>query len=369
MAQEPSEPATQTFAITGDGDRLALEGVLDIHTLSEAEAALKERKSGALDLAKLSGLDTPGALFLCGLREKKVELTGVRAEHKALLDLICGLEVKPLPKVPYVARWRQLVIQLGQGADETWRDAIAIVNFVGWSMSATGRALLRPHRLRFASISRQIADTGINALPIVGLLAIMIAIVLAYQAVIQLRPYGGEDLTIDLVTLSVLREMAALVTAIIVAGRSGSAFTAEIGVMKTREEIDALKVMGMDPMEILVVPRVIGLVITLPLLIFFADVMGLLGGMGVSQFLLHVSPLQYLDRVRQAADVSDLAVGLIKAPVFALVIAIIGCMHGLRVTGSAESVGRETTRSVVKSIFLVIVLDALFSIFFEKVGL
>ena len=368
MAQEPSEPATPTIAVTGDGDRLALEGVLDIHTLAAAESALKERKSAALDLAKLSGLDTPGALFLCGLREK-VELTGVRAEHKALLDLICALEVKPLPKVPHVPRWRQLVIQLGQGADETWRDTIAIVNFVGWSMSATVRALIRPHHLRLASISRQVADTGINALPIVGLLAIMIAIVIAYQAVIQLRPYGGEDLTINLVTVSVLREMAALVTAIIVAGRSGSAFTAEIGVMKTREEIDALKVMGLDPMEMLVVPRVIGLVITLPLLIFFADVMGLIGGMGVSQFLLHVSPLQYLDRVHQAADVSDLAVGLIKAPVFALVIAIIGCMHGLRVTGSAESVGRETTRSVVKSIFLVIVLDALFSIFFEKVGL
>jgi len=186
--------------------------------------------------------------------------------------------------------------------------------------------------------------------------------------VVQLRPYGGEDLTIDLVAVSVLREMGVLITAIMVAGRSGSAFTAELGVMKAREEIDALEVIGIDPMEVLVVPRLIGLMITLPLLTFFSDVMGLLGGAAISQVLLHVSPLQYLDRVHAAVDTSDLFVGLVKAPVFAFIIAIIGCMHGLRVHGSAESVGRETTRAVVKSIFLVIVLDALFSILFERLG-
>jgi phospholipid/cholesterol/gamma-HCH transport system permease protein len=186
---------------------------------------------------------------------------------------------------------------------------------------------------------------------------------------VQLRPYGGEDFTVNLVAVSMLREMGVLITAIMVAGRSGSAFAAEIGVMKTREEIDALKVMGMEPMELLVVPRLIGLVITLPLLTFFADVMGLLGGALSSQFLLQISLPQYLDRVHTGVDTKDLFVGLVKAPVFALIIAAIGCMHGLRVTGSAESVGRETTSAVVKSIFLVIVLDALFSILFEKLGL
>jgi phospholipid/cholesterol/gamma-HCH transport system permease protein len=219
------------------------------------------------------------------------------------------------------------------------------------------------------AISRQVAETGIDALPIIGLMAIMISIVIGYQAVAQLRPYGGEDLTVNLVAVSMLREMGVLITAIMVAGRSGSAFTAEIGVMKAREEIDALGVMGLDPMELLVVPRLIGLVITLPLLTFFADMMGLVGDAAIARVQLDISPLQSIDRIRQAVDGGDFFVGLIKAPIFAFFIAIIGCMHGLRVGGSAESVGRETTRAVVKSIFLVIVLDALFSILFEKLGL
>ena len=356
-------------AVRIDGERAVLEGVLDIRTVGEARDALGSHKVTSLDLDKLAGLDTPGALFLCGLREKGIELTGVRAEHQGLLELIGSLDAKPLPKRAAIPRWRELVIGLGKGADDVWRDTRDIVSFLGWTASATLKALFRPRYLRLASISRQIADTGINALPIVGLLAVMIAIVIAYQGVVQLRPYGGEDLTINLVAVSVLREMAVLITAIMVAGRSGSAFTAEIGVMKAREEVAALQVMGMDPMEMLVVPRLIGLVITLPLLTFVADVMGLLGGAAISYVLLDVSPLQYLDRVHKAVDTSDLLVGLIKAPFFAVVIAVVGCMHGLRVTGSAESVGRETTRAVVKAIFLVIVLDALFSIFFERVGL
>jgi phospholipid/cholesterol/gamma-HCH transport system permease protein len=217
--------------------------------------------------------------------------------------------------------------------------------------------------------ARQIAETGVDALPIVGLLAVMISVVIAYQGVAQLRAYGGEDLTIDLVAVSVLREMGVLITAIMVAGRSGAAFTAEIGVMKAREEIDALQVMGLAPMAMLVLPRLIGIVITLPLLTFYADIMGLAGGAVIGHTLLGTTPVQYLDHVRRAVDGSDLFVGLFKAPIFAFVIGVVGCMHGLRVTGSAESVGRETTRAVVKAIFLVIVLDALFSILFERLGL
>ena len=373
MPRAASESSAPTIAISGDGDRLALEGMLNIRTLAEAQNSLtqwrKQHKSRTLDLGKLSGLDTPGALFLCGLRDKGVELTDVRAEHKALLDLVGGLELKPLPKPKSVPRWRQLVIELGKGADEAWHDTLDVITFIGRAASAVGHALIHPGSLRLPSISRQIAETGINALPIIGLMAVMISIVIGYQGVAQLRPYGGEDFTINLVAVSVLREMGVLITAIMVAGRSGAAFTAEIGVMKAREEIDALNVMGMDPMELLVVPRLIALTITLPLLTFFSDVMGLVGGAIISQALLDVSPLQYVDRVRHAVDDSDLFVGLIKAPIFGFLIAVIGCMHGLRVRGSAESVGKETTRAVVKAIFIVIVLDALFSILFEKLGL
>jgi hypothetical protein len=228
-----------TVVVGGDGDRLTLAGALEISTLAEAGNSLrswsKHGTSRSLNLAKLDILDTPGALLLCGLRDKGVELTGGRA-----------------------ASW-------------------------------TGTAIFHPHSLRPASISRHIAETGIQALPIIGLMAVMIAVVIGYQGVAQLRPYGGEDLTINLVAVSVLREMGVLITAIMVAGRSGSAFTAEIGVMQTREEVDALKIMGIEPMQVLVVPRLIALVITLPLPVLFADIMGLIGGAAIAQFLLGVS--------------------------------------------------------------------------------
>jgi phospholipid/cholesterol/gamma-HCH transport system permease protein len=373
MRTASSESSPPTLAIAGNGSRLSLDGVLGLRTLDEAKLVLeqwrRQRKAHVLDVSKLSGLDTPGAMFLCELRDKRVELVGVQPEHAALLELIGGLARKPLAKPPRVPRWRQLVVQLGKGADEFWRDTINIITFVGRTVSALAYALRHPSSLRPASISRQIAETGINALPIVGLMAVMISVVIGYQSVAQLRPYGGEDFTINLVAVSVLREMGVLITAIMLAGRSGSAFTAEIGVMKAREEIDALHSMGLEPFDLLVIPRMIGLVIALPLLTFFADIMGLLGGAMISQSLLHVSLPQYFDRVRTAVSLSDLSVGLIKAPVFAFFIATVGCMHGLRVQGSAENVGRQTTRAVVKAIFLVIVFDALFSVLFEKVGL
>jgi phospholipid/cholesterol/gamma-HCH transport system permease protein len=371
--QASADPSPPTVVVSGDGDRLALAGALEIVTLAAAKDSLKKwSKKGpsrSLDVARLDSLDTTGALFLCDLRDNGVELTGIRADHRALLDLICGLDLKPLPKVESVPRWRQLVIQLGKGAHDIRHDALDVITFVGRAASWTVSALIHPSTLRPASISRHIAETGIHALPIIGLMAFMIAIVIGYQGVAQLRPYGGEDFTINLVAVSVLREMGVLITAIMVAGRSGSAFTAEIGVMQTREEVDALKVMGIEPMQVLVVPRVIALVITLPLLTIFADIMGLIGGAAIAQSLLDVPPAQYLTRLPRVIDGSDLFVGLFKAPIFAFFIAIIGCMHGLKVSGSAESVGRETTRAVVKAIFLVLVLDAFFSILFERLDI
>src|ERR1700682_3547672 len=326
--------ASPAVAITGKDDRWALTGELDIRTLTEGRRALaqwlKERKSRSLDLGELHGLDTPGALALCELRGKGVELTGIRDEHKALLDLVCNLDLKTLPESKSVPRWRQLVIELGRGANDAWHDAHDVTAFISRAVGALGHALIHPRYLGPPSISRHIEETGIHALPIVGLMAVMISVVIGYQGVAQLRPYGGEDFTINLVAVSMLREMGVLITAIMVAGRSGSAFAAEIGVMKTRDEVDALKVMGMDPMEMLVVPRLIALVITLPLLTFFSDVMGLFGGAMISRFLLDVSPLQYVDRVHHAVDANDLFVGLVKAPIFGFLIAVIGCMNRLR---------------------------------------
>jgi phospholipid/cholesterol/gamma-HCH transport system permease protein len=372
QAQAASLRSPPTIVVSGEGERHALSGSLVIGTLTAARNSLKSwsQRGGTctLDVAGITHLDTPGALFLSALRAQGVALTGVRPEHQTLFDLIDSLDLKPLPAMAPVPRWHQLVTALGKSAHDARHEALSLITFVGRVSSWTFHAVLHPTSLRPASISRHVRETGIQALPIIGLMAVMIAVVIGYQGVAQLRQYGGEDLTINLVAVSVLREMGVLITSIMVAGRSGSAFTAEIGVMETRAEVDALTVMGLEPMQMLVVPRVIALVLTLPALAFFADIMGLIGGAAIAQSLLHVSPAQYLTRLPQVVSLSDLLVGLFKAPIFAFFIAVIACMHGLRVSGTAESVGRETTRSVVKSIFLVLVLDAFFSILFEKLG-
>jgi len=361
------------LAIESDGARITLKGTLGARTLPELDDALTRRRATgewrALDLGALAGLDTSGALFLSKLRAAGTSLNGLSPEHRALVDLVTRLELQPLPKTVSAPRWRHLIVHTGRALDAARLDVYDMLVFVGLAVNAIGRALTSLRRLRPPSISRHIEETGIRALPIIGLMAMMIAVVIGYQSVAQLRPYGGEEFTVNLVAVSVLREMGVLITAIMVAGRSGSAFTAEIGVMRAREEIDALQVMGVEPMEVLVAPRLIALLVTLPLLTFFADVMGLVGGALSTKALLGLSVPEYFDRARHAADFRDLLVGLIKAPVFAFFIGVIGCMHGLRVRGSAESVGAETTRAVVKSIFLVIVLDALFSILFDKLGL
>jgi phospholipid/cholesterol/gamma-HCH transport system permease protein len=360
-----------TLVVGGADARLSLEGDLGLRTLGILRRALRRQgpKLTELDLAGLQRLDTPGAMLLCGLREQGLSLHGLSTQHADLLELVCALQPSELPPAPRMPRWREIVMDIGRGADEAARDVVELIRFLGHACSELVGVLLHPRReggLPLASVSRQIADTGLNALPIIGLMAVMIAIVIGYQSVAQLRPYGGEDFTINLVAVSVLREMGVLITAIMVAGRSGSAFAAELGVMKSRDELDALQVMGLSPMRLLVLPRLIGLTITLPLLTFFADVMGLVGGALIADVLLQVEPWQYLLRIHAAVDRSDLFVGLLKAPVFAVFIGLIGCMHGLRVHGSAESVGRETTRAVVKSIFVVIVVDALFSVLFQE---
>ncbi len=357
-----------------DGGRMALDGVLDVHTIDEVRKALADwlkqrKKAQVLDLGKLGGLDTSGALFLCELRDQKVEFSGVSDEHEQLLDLVCALDRKPMVKPREMPRWRELIIQIGKAADDAVRDSYDVIVFVARAVNALLYAFMHPSLLRTASISAQVSETGIKALPIVGLMAFMISIVIGYQGLVQLRPYGGDDFMINLVGVSMLREMGVLITSVMVAGRSGSAFAAEIGVMKAREEIDALEVMGLGTMQLLVVPRLIAIMITLPLLTFFADLWGLVGGAIVSQVQLNIAPLSYIDRVRLAVDTNDLFVGLVKAPIFAFFIGTVGCMHGLRVRGSAESVGQETTRAVVKAIFLVIIFDALFSVLFERLGL
>jgi phospholipid/cholesterol/gamma-HCH transport system permease protein len=223
--------------------------------------------------------------------------------------------------------------------------------------------------LRVAALVHQVEETGINALPIVGLLAFLIGIVLAYQGADQLKRFGAEIFTINLLGVGLLREIAGLITAIIIAGRSGSAFTAQIGTMRVNEELDAMQTIGINTVDTLVLPRILGLAIALPFLTFYADIMGMIGGAVMCYFDLHITLPVFLRQLQDAISLNTFLVGIIKAPVFALIIGLVGCYEGLQVERNAASVGRLTTRSVVESVFLVIVLDAAFSIIFSVIGI
>ena len=258
---------------------------------------------------------------------------------------------------------------LGRKAVGGWRLIESLLAFLGRVSYAAGRALLSLRRWRPTSITRHVYDTGITAIPIVALIAFLIAVILAYMGAQQLRKFGADIFVVDLVTVGVLRELGVLLTAIIVAGRSGSAFAAEIGAMRLNEEVDALQAIGVDPIEVLVLPRVIGLVIALPLLTVIADGIGLVGGGLLCHTLLGMPLAQYVNRANESIASTTFWVGIVKAPVFALLIALSGTWCGLRVRGSSRDLGRLTTLAVVQAIFFVILADALFAVLFMEMDI
>jgi phospholipid/cholesterol/gamma-HCH transport system permease protein len=315
--------------------------------------------------AQIDHLDTAGAFVLKRLSDN---IQGLEPWQQSLIDLIKKSKQKFPEKEPKPVLVKRFFIHVGKNTIDAWQSLLDLLSFIGETTVHIGDVIRHPSRLRTTSIQRHIQETGIAAIPIVSLIAFLISIVLAYQGAGQLKRFGAEIFTINMVAVSVMREMGVLLTAIMIAGRSGSAFTAEIGVMKVNEEVDAMRIIGISPFDVLVLPRLFALMITLPLLTFIADMMGLLGGGIISAVQLNVSPDQYLDRVNDAVKNWDFWVGMIKAPVFGFVIALVGCMRGMQVSGSAESVGRLTTVSVVQSIFMVLLLDALFAVLFTKLG-
>jgi phospholipid/cholesterol/gamma-HCH transport system permease protein len=258
---------------------------------------------------------------------------------------------------------------LGRGVVRRWRATVDSVAFFGRVTVMVGRAFLSVKRLRPISIARHVWDTGVTAIPIVSLIAFLISVIIAYMSAQQLQRFGAEVFVVDLVTIGVLRELSVLLTAIIVAGRSGSAFAAEIGAMQLNEEIDALKATGVDPFEVLVVPRVLGLVIALPLLTVISDAIGLAGGALLCRYLLDMPLTQYMERVNDSIAPTTFWAGLIKAPVFATLIALAGVHRGMQVRDSSRELGRLTTVAVVQSIFLVILADALFAVLFMELDI
>ncbi len=334
-----------------------------------------EAASVRVDLGGLEALDTAGAwLVHRTMRELEarglaVELTGGRADDLSLIETVAR-NVAPCPPPPRrVGAVVATIARTGAGTIFVFKEFTDLVNFLGLTVIVAMRALARPSRIRVVPLVAQMERAGLNAMPIVGLISFLVGVVLTYQGADQLARFGAEIFTVNLVGIGVLREMGVLLTAIIVAGRSGSAFTAQIGTMKVNEEVDAMRTIGLDPMEVLVLPRLFALMLTLPLLTFYADIMGLLGGAVMVTLTLDISFFQFARQLNAAVPMWSLWVGLIKAPVFAFVIAMVGCFEGLKVSGSAESVGRQTTRAVVEAIFLVIVLDAMFSILFSVLGI
>lgn len=362
------------------GQSLVLKGDFVVAKLADLYEGLPEttgRLTGngavTVDCAGITRLDTAGAMILSQLEDRfagSCRLIGLSADHQSLVDTAAGtLGIKP-PTPQAKPSWGiEFLARIGGGVAGAGQELIDLTGFVGLVVARAAQATVQPARVRLTAFIYHMETVGLNAVPIVCLISFLTGIVLAYQGAFQLRQFGAEIFVVDLLALAVLREMAVLLTAIIVAGRSGSAFTAEIGAMKVNEEVDAMRTLGLDPIEVLVLPRLFALIITLPLLTFLADMAGLFGGALMSWIELGITPAEFLARLNEAADMWHFGTGMIKAPVFAAIIAIIGCMEGLRVEGSAESVGRLTTKSVVEAIFIVIVADGLFSVFFAMIGI
>ncbi len=362
----------------GDVLSLQLAGEWRVGELAQIEAAL-----GALPLsgARRLEIDTAGAhLDLSGTWLLRALIARARA---------AGVEVHfigPAPEaLELVERTLSGAAEAAQPPDDTplaaavggigrravgaWQSVSSTLAFIGHIAMAGTRALASWRRLRPISIARHVYDTGITAMPIVGLIAFLISVILAYMGAQQLRKFGADVFVADLVTIGVLRELGVLLTAIIIAGRSGSAFAAEIGAMRLNEEVDALHATGVDPFEVLVLPRILGLMIALPLLTVLADAVGLLGGGLLCYALLDMPLAQYISRVQDSIASTTFWVGIIKAPVFAVLIGVSGTWCGLRVRGSSRDLGRQTTLAVVESIFFVILADALFAVLFMEMDI
>jgi phospholipid/cholesterol/gamma-HCH transport system permease protein len=324
-------------------------------------------RAPAIDASRITAMDTCGAWLLYrALRAlesggRSAELRGLRPEFRALVDLVAARAPAPLR----AAAPAGVLARIGANAWQGIVDSVGLLAFVGAAALAAARWLAAPRRIRWRPIFHNVQSAGLEALPITGLLAFLLGVVIAYQGAEQLRRVGANLYIADLVGLAMVRELSPLITAIIVAGRSGSAYTAQIGTMKVTEEIDALRTIGVPPLDILVLPKLIALVIALPLLTVYTDAMGILGGMVMARAQLDVGFGTFLERLGEAVSLTSYLIGVGKTPVFAAIIATVGCFQGFQVNASAESVGRQTTQSVVQAIFLVILADAAFSVAFS----
>ncbi len=333
-------------------------------------AALPDDASG-LDATAVEQLDSVGALVLVQLAERMgIEPAEIvlRDEHRPLVDAVIAASGSDEPEPDPEPAWVSFLAHIGEVTTSFGGGFKLFLGFLGLGVSSLLRTVFRPSRWRITSTIHHMEQTGLNALPLVMLLSFLIGAVIAYLGATVLKEFGAELFVVDLTTIAFFREMGVLVTAIILAGRTASAYTAQIGTMKSREEIDAMRTLGLDPFVLLVMPRLVALLVMLPILAAAATLSGMAGGMTVSAFSLDIGPDLFMSRIHETLNLRHYLVGLVKAPLFAVVIALVGCLEGFKVTGTAQSVGEHTTSAVVQSMSLVIVINALAAVFFMEMG-
>lgn len=364
-----------TATLSTDGARIIVAGdwILEhIGTLSTQAVALKRKAASTpvVDASALERIDTSGASVLLDLVDGDLRrIHGTPEASRGLFAAVASAQNAPPPKIaPADTGLLSSVANIGQALEDFWLNTIALIGFIGLILATLARNLLSPRRWRLTSTLFHIEQTGFNALPIVALLCFLVGAVVAFLGATVLKDFGASVFTVELVGYSFLREFGVLLTAIMVAGRSGSAFTAQIGSMKAREEVDAIRTLGLQPVDVLVMPRVLSLLISMPILTLVGMLAGIIGGGVVCALALDISPTMFITRLNETTTVSHFWVGMAKAPVFAFLIAAIGCLEGFKVSGSAESVGTHTTSSVVQSIFVVILIDAMAAIFFMEIN-
>jgi len=369
MRDDSRPPSLETDAQA----RLRLSGSWTLAYATEMGDCLREAPDAVqeVDATQLVRRDSAGVLLLLRFaRRRGIEFDVFRfnQDHVALAEAIEDVaDDRPRKRREYGVA--AALARLGFAVYDNWKEVVALVGFLGENLLKFGRLLLQPRRFRLTATVYHMEQVGLDAVPLVFLLSYLVGAVIAFLGANILRDFGAEIYVVELVSISFLREFGVLLTAIILAGRTASAFTAQIGAMKAREEVDALRTLGMDPIDLLVLPRVVALVLMLPLLTFIAMVAGLLGGLTVGAFNLDIPPQAYLARMDATMELRHFLVGLAKAPVFAVVIGLIGCLEGLQVEGTAQSVGERTTSSVVQAISLVIVIDAFMALWFMQMGI
>lgn len=366
-ASAEADPDSGSIRCAG---RWTVDGIAAL-AARQSRIAAPTGRAVSLEASAITTLDTSGAWLLERLRLQleaagnPVEVQGLQAHHAELYQRIRELGTTDPPREPRLGG----LAGTGRGALRGLEELYAFLSFFGAVVTRGAWLLWHPRRMRWKAMFIDLYGSGVTALGIVGLLSFLMGVVIAYQGAVQLRAFGADIYIADLVGLSMVRELGPLLAAIIVAGRTGSAYAAQIGTMRVTDEVAALRTIGIEPLDMLVIPKVVALCLALPLLAVFADIMGVLGGMILAKLQLGLSFAPFLDRLQEAITLRSFLIGLGKAPVFALVIALIGCFQGFRVRGSAASVGQHTTRAVVQAIFLIIVIDAQFSVIFSWLGI